>query len=480
MNLIEVKNVTKGFSDNLFRKKIILQNIDLTVKEGDFVVIQGLNGAGKSTLLKLILGLQEPDSGSIQLFGKSPKSSASKLQLGTVFQEVNPPNSLKVKELIELVRSYYPNAISTQKILETCGLTNQKDTFPIDLSGGQKQLLYFALALVGNPKLLVLDEPTKSLDVEGLSTFWQQIEECRAKGVTILIVSHIQSDKDKLKSLATHIVTVADGKLTYEKQPLETSISPNEKIANSSQFVNPLNILFQQTWAEILQLFRNWAVLASVLLFSTFLAVIPFVSGQKPDNSVQTLTIIAAFSLLIFGFERLGKQVAFERVEGWLKLLRVTPLPPSLYFAAKIIMTMIVLILSFSTIFVIGIFKFGVEQTLTQCVVLGSKLLLITLPFAILGIALGYVFSPKTVDSITALLIPVGILLSGLVPIKDPKFFQDIVVTSPFFHYGQILKFIAGIPDDGQLMLHLLWLAFYGVVAGLIAQFAYQRDRVSQ
>jgi ABC-2 type transport system ATP-binding protein len=107
-------------------------------------------------------------------------------------------------------------------------------------------------------------------------------------------------------------------------------------------------------------------------------------------------------------------------------------------------------------------------------------LLLITLPFAILGIALGYVFSPKTVDSITALLIPVGILLSGLVPIKDPKFFQDIVVTSPFFHYGQTLKFIAGIPDDGQLMLHLLWLAFYGVVAGLIAQFAYQRDRVSQ
>lgn len=165
---------------------------------------------------------------NVRLFGASPSSPESKLQLGTVFQEVTPPSSLKVRELIELVRSYYPNSISTEEVLETVGLVDKKNAFPSDLAGGQKQRLYFAIALVGNPKLLILDEPTKNLDAEGQEAFWHQVDCCRQNGVTILMVTHIKSDQEKLKDLATKIITLADGKLTYDRMALTEGVSSDQ------------------------------------------------------------------------------------------------------------------------------------------------------------------------------------------------------------------------------------------------------------
>ncbi|WP_051463823.1 ATP-binding cassette domain-containing protein [Leptolyngbya sp. PCC 6406] len=157
MNLIELQQVSKGFSEGLFNKRTVLDGVDLTVLQGDFVVLRGVNGSGKSTMIKIILGLQKPDSGNVRLFGQSPTTPEAKLSVGTIFQEVTPPNSLKVKELINLVRSYYPDSKSVQEVLEIVGLKDKQNVFPTDLSGGQKQRLYFAISLVGNPQLLILD-----------------------------------------------------------------------------------------------------------------------------------------------------------------------------------------------------------------------------------------------------------------------------------------------------------------------------------
>lgn len=476
MNLIEIKNVTKGFQEKLFHRKIVLKNIDLIVKKGDFLVLRGANGVGKSLLIKIILGLQESDSGSVKLFGLSPKSPESKLQLGTVFQEVIPPNSLKVKELISLVRSYYPNPISTQEILETVGLTDQQNSFPKDLAGGQKQRLYFALALVGNPQLLVLDEPTKNLDVEGQEAFWQQIEQCKQKGVTILIVTHIKSEQDKLQDLATHIITLADGTLNYDKKPTQ-AIDTEEQVASfSHKSANLLSILFKQTWAEMLQILRNPLYLGGVFLFSGLAALLP--SG---DDDVKSLILFAAISLLLFSVDRLSKKIAIERVEGWLKLLRVTPLKPSLYITAKLIMALIILIITLATILCIGFFKMGISQSLFSWITLSASLLLGIVPFAVIGIALGYVIPPKALDPIAALLLPLGIFSSGVIP-PNNLYIKDLIVISPFFHYSQVIQFFASINQqvDNHIFLSIIWLVFYTVIAGIIAKLAYQWDRFSQ
>jgi ABC-2 type transport system ATP-binding protein len=362
-------------------------------------------------------------------------------------------------------------------VIETVGLSEQQNNFPSELSGGQKQRLYFAIALVGNPQLLILDEPTTSLDPEGREVFWTQVTHLRQRGVTILMVTHSESDQDRLKKLAPHILTLADGKLNFDQfltptNQLESKQQHKEVFAY--QAAKPSQILFKQTWTEILQLLRTPAYLAGVFLFSALSALMPF--EKDPAMLQKGVVFFSAISLLIFSIERLGKRVAIERVEGWLKLLKVTPLSPSIYLAAKLIMTMFVLTTSLSIIFAISILKFGFNQSFIAWLTLSSSLLLGIIPFTVIGLALGYIVPPKALDSIAGLLIPIGVFSCGLMPIQEPSYIQALIVLSPFFHYREIVQFAAGIEYDNQLILHMLWLALYTVVASLIAKLAYQRD----
>jgi ABC-2 type transport system ATP-binding protein len=477
MKLVELTGIQKSFPKGLFTKSIVLNNIDFDVHQGDFIVLRGANGAGKSTLIKLILGLQKPDRGSVKLFGESPQSPIARQLLGTVFQEVTPPNSLRVKELVSLVRSYYPNSQSTSEILEAVGLSDKRNTFPSELSGGQKQRLYFALALVGNPKLLILDEPTKNLDVEGQEAFWGQVEACKQQGVTILMVTHIKSEQDQLHDFATHIITLADGALTYDKRPetSETAESEEATLAPPTTVGN-FGIFLAQTWAEILQIARTPIYLLGVLLLSSLSYFVSQAGDSIPIQ--QSLVFFSAFCLLIFSIDRLGKRISIERVEGWLKLLRVTPLPPGIYIAAKLAVTLMILALSLATIFGIGVFKLGLEQTGIEWFNIIAGLLLGIIPFTMLGIALGYVVPPKALDSITGLLIPVALVASGQMPLGGPEYLQDAVVLSPFFHYAELIKSVAQFEAVEHLSLHILWLMLYAVIAGVIAKRAYQRNAV--
>ena len=195
------------------------------------------------------------------------------------------------------------------------------------------------------------------------------------------------------------------------------------------------------------------------------------------DPQTTSLLFIgfSAVSLLIFSVDRLGKRVAIERVEGWLKLLRVTPLPPYIYIAAKLAMTMAILMISLLTIFGIGIFKFGLDQALFQWIFICIVLLISTIPFALIGIAFGYIFSPKAIDPIAGLLIPLGFLSSGLV---DTPIQHLLPTISPFYHFTEVVKSLGGVGDD-QLLFHLIYLAIFAVVARELAKFAYERDSVS-
>ncbi|MEG4352178.1 ABC transporter ATP-binding protein [Microcoleus sp. LAD1_D3] len=166
MNLVELAQVSKSFYKG-FGVSQVLKNINLTVKQNDFIVLRGENGSGKSTLLNLIIGVLKPSSGQIKLMGLPPDNSSSKIGLGVVLQDTQVPRKVKVKELVNLLRSYYPNPLSSEDILNKVSLAHKEDAWATDLSGGQKQRLYFALALAGNPQLLILDEPTRNLDDKG-------------------------------------------------------------------------------------------------------------------------------------------------------------------------------------------------------------------------------------------------------------------------------------------------------------------------
>lgn len=214
MNLIELKNVTKSFEENGQERKI-LDNVNLTILAGEFIILKGTMGAGKTTLINLILGLQMPESGTVSVFGYSPEQTESKLKLGLMLQKTRAPENLTVEETINLIRSFYSKSYSTNELLRRSNLEQIRYNWASSekLCGGEERSLYFALAIAGNPELLILDEPTTGLDTAGRTRVLQQIRDFADEGKTIMLVSHIESDIDTISDLKTRTLTLINGQI---------------------------------------------------------------------------------------------------------------------------------------------------------------------------------------------------------------------------------------------------------------------------
>ncbi|MEH2105819.1 ABC transporter ATP-binding protein/permease [Nostoc sp.] len=486
MNLIEIRNVSKTFWKG-FNEYPIIKDIDFFVKKGEFVALLGKNGAGKSTLLNLILGLVQPSQGEVKLMGLSPQKSSAKKTVGVVLQETTVPKNLKVKELVELVRSYYPQSYTVQDILKRVGLEEKSEAWISKLGGGDKQRLYFALALVGNPELLILDEPTKCFDKEGYEMFWQEIRFCQKQGMTILMVIHPnhQEDWDKLSQLATRYLTLhalseasPEGQLSEDRSEGVIQID-RQQVSRNIPVIQPQSAAFiflQQMWVEIIQLFRTPLFLLGIILFACFSSALPF----HGELAKQALTSFSVLILLTIAIDRLGKRVSVERAEGWLKLLRITPLPPVIYIAAKVVTTLLLSAIIITLIMILGIWRLKIDINPEQLLLLVFSLVLGVIPFAVFGLALSYLTEPKSYDSIAGLSIPIGLASCGALPLTNPRYLQDLVAFSPFYHYRQLTLWAAGLDYDEHLLLHLLWLLWAGGIFGLIAVWAYKRDSVIQ
>ena len=484
--MIELCNVSKNF-DRVLSKKPILDNINLTIAQGEFVVLKGDNGAGKSTLLNLILGIVKPSSGEVSLMGLSPQTPESKLRMGAVLQEANFPGNLKVRELVQLVKSYYPNSISIESLLGKVELLEMQEAWASNLSGGQKQRLYFALALAGSPDLLILDEPTRNLDDKGYEEFWQQIRLCREQGVTILMVTNNKADWPVLEKLAIRKITLhkltesnkncqlVDDNLAEDQQ--ETATQTSRIISNESRqdisYHHLLQVFQQQLWVEILQIWRTPVFLLCILLIEFLPTMI--------INDKESL--ISCYGIIFFtiAIERVGSRVAIERTEKWLKFLRTTPLSPSLYIATKIFTVLLLCSFVLPVILTIGFWKPNIEISFGVGIEIFTSMILGVIPFAIIGLGLSYLISPKSYNSIAA-----GVILIGLTTYSDkslivfPQFIRDIGAFSPFYHYGQLALWASGSDSYSHLWLHLLWLLWAGVSFGFITIWAYQRDSVVQ
>lgn len=195
-----------------------LHNVDLTIRAGELVALLGPNGAGKTTAVKLFLGLTRPSAGAVTVFGGNPIHPAVRMRLGAMLQVAKVPETLRVREHIDLFSSYYPKPLPLAETLKVAGLEEIKDRKFGDLSGGQRQRVMFALALCGDPDLVFLDEPTVGLDVEARLLLWAQIRKLVAGGKTVLLTTHYLEEAD---ALADRVVVIDHGAIVAQGTPTE-------------------------------------------------------------------------------------------------------------------------------------------------------------------------------------------------------------------------------------------------------------------
>src|SRR5690606_2161132 len=172
--------------------------VTIRVRPGEVLALLGPNGAGKTTAVSTLLGLLRPDAGAASLFGARPDDMAAKVRIGAMLQISGVPPTLTVREHIESFAAYYPDPLPVEESLELAGLTDVADRQYGRLSGGQKQRVHFALAMVGDPDLLFLDEPTTGLDVESRRDFWRQVREFIGDGRTVILTTHYLEEADAL------------------------------------------------------------------------------------------------------------------------------------------------------------------------------------------------------------------------------------------------------------------------------------------
>jgi ABC-2 type transport system ATP-binding protein len=189
---------------------IALDGVSLSIAAGELVGLLGPNGAGKSTLLNLLTGLRRPTSGTVELFGGSPADPANRRYIGVTPQETGLPPTLRVGECVDYVAAHFPDPVPRAELLAQFGLSDLARRQTGGLSGGQRRRLAVALAFVGRPRLVFLDEPTTGLDVEVRRVLWDAIRAFHADGGTVLLTSHYL---EEVEALAQRVVVLGAGKV---------------------------------------------------------------------------------------------------------------------------------------------------------------------------------------------------------------------------------------------------------------------------
>ena len=203
--LARLDHVTRRFGD-----VTALDDVSLDIRPGQIVGMLGPNGAGKSTLLTLVQGLRRASSGTVELFGGSPQDARNRRLLGCTPQATALPETLKVGEVVDFVGAHFESPVPRDELLAEFGLTELARKQTGALSGGQKRRLSVALAFVGRPKLVLLDEPTTGLDVDARRVLWDAIRSQHDRGATVVITSHYL---EEIEQLAERVVVIDRGRV---------------------------------------------------------------------------------------------------------------------------------------------------------------------------------------------------------------------------------------------------------------------------
>ncbi len=216
---LDLRGLVKSFrtSDGLVQA---VRGVDIAIGAGETIALLGPNGAGKSTTIDMLLGLSKPDAGSVSVFGLSPEAAIRAGRVGAMLQTGGLLRDMTVRELIDMMRSLYPAPLGVDETLALAGISDLADRTTTKLSGGQTQRVRFAVAMVTKPDLLVLDEPTVAMDVEGRAAFWATMRQYAAGGKTVVFATHYLEEADAYADRAVLMArgrVVADGPTTEIK-----------------------------------------------------------------------------------------------------------------------------------------------------------------------------------------------------------------------------------------------------------------------
>ncbi len=206
-HVIEVQHLHKRYGDH-----VAVQDISLTVKQGEIFGIVGPNGAGKTTTVESIMGLRQPDGGTVRVLGLDPQKEGQKLKqrIGIQLQQAVLPQYMKVWEALELYASFYERTVPRYSLIEQWGLSEKRNSYFSKLSGGQQQRLFIALALLNDPEVVFLDELTTGLDPQARRATWDAVRAIRDQGKTVMLVTHFM---DEAEALADRVAIVENGRI---------------------------------------------------------------------------------------------------------------------------------------------------------------------------------------------------------------------------------------------------------------------------
>ena len=202
------RNLIKAFGQTK-----ALDGLSLHIPPRKITALLGANGAGKTTLIRSALGLQTTDSGELSVLGGKPGSLAVRRQLGVMLQNSELPDLLTAREMLTQFGSAYPAPLPVDRLIKQCDLSDFADKRYKKLSGGQKRRVQFALALIGDPDMIFLDEPTTGLDGEARRVLWGIVRDLSESGKTVLLTTHYLEEAD---ALADHIIVMAAGRVVAE------------------------------------------------------------------------------------------------------------------------------------------------------------------------------------------------------------------------------------------------------------------------
>ncbi|MDQ2810871.1 MAG: ATP-binding cassette domain-containing protein [Actinomycetota bacterium] len=213
-----------------------LGQLDLEIPRASTVALLGPNGAGKTTAIRIMLGLLRPDQGSARLFGGRPSDAVSRGQVGAMLQDAELMSGVKVGELLRFIRSLYPDPLGYESTVRESGLEQIINRRTDRLSTGQAQRVSFAVALIGNPMLMVLDEPTAGLDVQAQQIFWDDMRAYRASGRTVLFSTHYLEEADQN---ADRIVVIQDGHVAADGTPQQVRAAGGARMVVRFRWLGP-------------------------------------------------------------------------------------------------------------------------------------------------------------------------------------------------------------------------------------------------